>query len=81
MALAAIKACRKLGKRVPGDVKVIGYDDVAIASLVSPQITSVRQPLAAMSELSVQLIEDLLEGRPVQVENCLSVQLVERETT
>jgi LacI family sucrose operon transcriptional repressor len=81
MALSAIRVCRKLGKRVPEHVKVIGYDDVAIASLVSPQITSVRQPLAAMSELSVQLIEDLLEGRPVQVENCLPVQLIERETT
>ena len=73
--------CHKLGKRIPEDMKIIGYDDVSLASLVSPQITSVRQPLAEMSELSVKLIEDLVEGRRVQVENCLPVELMERETT
>ncbi|HHT42863.1 MAG TPA: LacI family transcriptional regulator [Firmicutes bacterium] len=81
MAIAAMKVCRKLGKRIPQDIKIIGYDDVSIASLVSPQITSIRQPLAEMSELSVRLIEALLEGKPVEVENCLPVQLMERETT
>jgi LacI family sucrose operon transcriptional repressor len=81
MAIAAMKVCRKLGKRIPEDIKIIGYDDVSIASLVSPQITSIRQPLAEMSELSVRLIEALLEGKPVEVENCLPVQLMERETT
>ncbi len=46
-----------------------------------PVVPSVRQPLAEMSELSVKLIEDLVEGRRVQVENCLPVELMERETT
>jgi len=81
MAIAAMKVCRKLGKRVPEDVKIIGYDDVSMASLVSPQITTIRQPLAEMSKLSVKLIENMVEGRPVEVENCLPVELVERETT
>ena len=81
MAIAAMKVCRKLGKRVPEDLKIIGYDDVSLASLVSPQITTIRQPLAQMSELSVRLIENLVAGKPVEVENCLPVKLVERETT
>jgi len=81
MAIAAMKVCRKLGRRVPEDVKIIGYDDVSMASLVSPQITTIRQPLAEMSKLSVKLIENMVEGRPVEVENCLPVELVERETT
>jgi len=81
MAIAAVKVCRKLGKRIPEDVKIVGYDDVAIASLVSPQITSIRQPLAEMSKLSVELIENMVEGKQVKVENCLPVELVERETT
>jgi LacI family sucrose operon transcriptional repressor len=55
MAIAAIKVCGKLGMRIPQDIKIIGYDDVSIASLVSPQITTIRQPLAQMSELSVPL--------------------------
>lgn len=81
MAIAAVKVCRKLGKRIPEDVKIVGYDDVAIASLVSPQITTIRQPLAEMSKLSVKLIENMVEGKQVKVENCLPVELVERETT
>ena len=81
MALAAMKVCSKLGKRIPQDMKIIGYDDVSIASLVSPQITTIRQPLAKMSELSVELIEDLVNKKPVSVGNCLPVELVERGTT
>ena len=81
MAIAAMKVCSKLGKRVPHDMKIIGYDDVSVASLVSPQITTIRQPIAQMSELSVRLIEDLVDEKSVSVENCLSVELIERGTT
>ena len=79
MAIAAMKVCRRLGKRIPEDMKIIGYDDVSIASLVSPQVTSVRQPLDEMGELSVRLIEDLVEGKPVEVANCLPVELIEEK--
>jgi LacI family sucrose operon transcriptional repressor len=81
MAIAAIKVCGKLGMRIPQDIKIIGYDDVSIASLVSPQITTIRQPLAQMSELSVKLIEDLVKKKAVPTENCLPVELIERGTT
>lgn len=81
MAIAAMKVCSKLGKRVPHDMKIIGYDDVSIASLVSPQITTIRQPIAKMSELSVKLIEDLVNDKSVSAENCLPVELIERGTT
>lgn len=81
MAMAAMKVCSNLGKRVPHDMKIIGYDDVSIASLVSPQITTIRQPIAKMSELSVKLIEDLVNEKSVSVENCLPVELIERGTT
>ena len=80
MAVAAMKVCSKLGKRVPEDVKIIGYDDVSIASLVSPEITTIRQPLEQMSELSVRLIEGLVDKKPVSVENCLPIELIRRGT-
>ena len=80
MAVAAMKVCKKLGKRVPEDVKIIGYDDVSLASLVSPEITTIRQPLKEMSELSVRLIEGLVDKKPVSTENCLPIELIKRET-
>lgn len=81
MAVVAMKVCNKLGKQVPHDVKIIGYDDVSIASLVTPQITTIRQPIEQMSELSVNLVEDLVNEKKVPVENCLPVELIERGTT
>lgn len=81
MAVVAIKVCAKLGKQVPHDVKIIGYDDVSIASLVTPQITTIRQPVEKMSELSVNLVEALVNEKKVPVENCLPVELIERGTT
>ena len=60
MAIAAMKVCHKR-QRIPDDIKIVGYDDVFIASLVSPQITTVRQPIAAMAELSSEI--DRRSGR------------------
>jgi LacI family sucrose operon transcriptional repressor len=66
MALVAMTVCRKLGKRIPEDVKLVGYDDVLLASLTSPQITTIRQPLDKMSELAVQLLKVLSKVSPLR---------------
>jgi LacI family transcriptional regulator len=42
LALGAIKACKELGRRVPDDCAIIGFDDVQLASLVSPALTTIR---------------------------------------
>ncbi len=57
MAAGIIAACYKLGLSVPGDVSVAGFDDSVIASVVWPQLTTVRQPIEEMASLAVnQLI-------------------------
>jgi len=44
MAIGLLQACRDLGVRVPGDLSVVGWDDVPYASLVTPALTTVRVP-------------------------------------
>ncbi|TYP71086.1 LacI family DNA-binding transcriptional regulator [Paenibacillus methanolicus] len=81
IAAFAVKGCIRVGKRVPQDVRIIGYDDVNAASWLNPEITSIRQPIGEMGRMAVELIRKQLEGKPFKVENVLPVQLVERSTT
>lgn len=62
MALGAIRALRAVGKRVPNDVSVVGYDDNPLLAFTDPPLTSVRQPLAAMSEAAARALIEVIEG-------------------
>ncbi|UUZ84903.1 substrate-binding domain-containing protein [Paenibacillus sp. P26] len=42
IAAFAVKGCMKAGKRVPEDVRIVGYDDVSAATWLTPEITSIR---------------------------------------
>ncbi len=58
IALATIDAARGLGLNVPDDLSVIGFDDIPAATLVTPNLTTIRQPLRAIGEVATQrLIE------------------------
>ncbi|WP_336785384.1 LacI family DNA-binding transcriptional regulator [Paenibacillus sp. MMO-177] len=81
IATFAIKGCMRIGKKVPQDVRIIGYDDVNVSSWMLPELTTIRQPIGEMGRLAVELIRRQLEGEPFEVENVLPVQLVERSTT
>ena len=56
LALGAIKGVRMLGKSVPGDVSVVGFDDSPWLTSTSPSLTTVRQPVAAMSGAIVKAL-------------------------
>ncbi len=81
MAVSAIKVCSLLKKRIPHDVRIVGYDDTNIASLVLPQITSIRQPIEQMSALAIDLLIRQMNKEQISVDNILPVILHERETT
>ncbi|HBR34492.1 MAG TPA: LacI family transcriptional regulator [Firmicutes bacterium] len=81
MAASAVKICSDLNKKIPEEVRIIGYDDINVASLVTPQITTIKQPLAQMSALALDLLIKQMNKVKVPVENILPVQLIERETT
>lgn len=56
MALGALTAAQRLGIAVPADVAIVGFDDSRAASLVWPQLTTVRQPLAEMAMAAVAML-------------------------
>lgn len=60
MAAGALQAARQLGLRVPGDLAVVGFDDVPEAAFYSPSLTSIRQPLAELGSQAVELLIQIL---------------------
>jgi LacI family transcriptional regulator len=69
MAAGAIRAANELGVGVPGGLAVVGFDDIALASLIQPQLTTVRQNMQALGEVAAEglgrMIEDS-EAAPVR---------------
>jgi len=64
MAAATISVAHRRGYTVPDDLSVVGFDDTALATSVWPELTTVKQPIAAMAEAAVELlIADLRRRR------------------
>ena len=66
VAIGAMRALQDNGLDVPGDVAVVGFDDMPLAAHVTPALTTVRQDIRQASEGLVHSIVDLIEGRPVE---------------
>ena len=62
MAVGALIALRAEGRRVPDDVAVVGFDDAPLAATTRPALTTVRQPLEAMTQAMVELLLGRIEG-------------------
>jgi DNA-binding LacI/PurR family transcriptional regulator len=62
MALGAVRAVRERGLRVPEDVSVVGSDDSLLIGYTDPPLTTVRQPVAAMSAAAVDALLDAVAG-------------------
>ena len=56
MAAAAISMARKFGLNLPGQLSVTGFDDAPVATMIWPELTTVRQPVAAMARIAADLI-------------------------
>lgn len=82
MALGIIDRLRQRGISVPGDMSVVGFDDVPVASLVSPALTTVQIPLAGMGRRGVDLLVERLEGAvDVTTRSEVPVELIIRNSS
>jgi LacI family transcriptional regulator len=85
-ALGAIRALAKAGLRVPDQVSVIGFDDISPASLCTPALTTVRQPMEPMGSMAVHILLDAIDAAQDSkslpaVHRKLAPELVVREST
>lgn len=79
MALGAIRELQRRGLRVPEDIKVVGFDDIASARLARPPLSTVRQPIEQLGARAVSALERLIEGKPTPSE-VLETELVLRRS-
>jgi LacI family transcriptional regulator, repressor for deo operon, udp, cdd, tsx, nupC, and nupG len=80
VAAGACKAARRLGLHVPEDVSVTGFDDLALATAVEPELTTVRLPAEEMGAAGLRALLAVLADRPADTD-ILPVTLLSRGST
>lgn len=82
IGLGAIRACHDLGKRVPADVAVIGFDDIGMAAMSNPSLSSIRIDKYDLGRRAMQRLLDMLDNPGIAYDTVyLDVELVPREST
>jgi LacI family transcriptional regulator len=81
-ALGVYEAARKRGLRIPEDLSVVGFDDLALSRWLPPPLTTVRQALTEMGRVAAQMLGQLIAGGPLACTRVeLSTDLIVREST
>ena len=65
MAVGAMEYVKSIGKRIPDDISFIGFDDEMISEFYSPPLTTFRQDIKTIGELSAEILMNRLVGIPV----------------
>jgi LacI family transcriptional regulator len=81
MAFGVIRELMRSGRRIPDDVSVIGFDDIELASVVHPPLTTIHQPSHEVGKAAVEILLRLAGNPAATTEHRqLGVSLVERES-
>lgn len=81
-AIGTIKALHMLGKKVPEDIAIIGFDGIMMSVATTPELTTIAQPIYELGEKATTLLVQLIEKEPVkETFFTLDVRLVERQST
>lgn len=82
IAIGAIKALKERNIRIPGEVSVVGFDDIYISSLVTPTLTTVKQPSYEIGYLAMEKLINILDGKE-NINNKVEIklELMVREST
>jgi DNA-binding LacI/PurR family transcriptional regulator len=82
MAIGTIRAARRAGLSVPGDLSVVGFDDSILMNYTDPPLTTVRQPIEPMGRIAAELLLAQIRGASVPHEELLyEPELVVRGST
>ncbi|MBS7670846.1 LacI family DNA-binding transcriptional regulator [Croceicoccus gelatinilyticus] len=80
IAVTAMRILTEMGRSVPGDVQIIGFDDLPLASQTSPALTSMRQDIEGGAKAMVAKLREAIDGREVEP-LVMAPELVDRATT
>jgi LacI family transcriptional regulator len=82
-AIGAVRALKDAGLSVPGDVSVVGFDDIISAAYYTPSLTTVRQPLTEMGKRGAQILLDRIANREKEYpgEIVMAPEFIVREST
>lgn len=80
MAIGGMNALEEEGISVPGDLSVIGFDDIQLAEYVQPSLTTIRQPMYESGSLAGHLLFQKLNGDAVNDFYKLKIELIERNS-
>jgi LacI family transcriptional regulator len=79
MAAGALRAAHELGRTVPGDLAIVGFDDIALAGLIQPSLTTIRQDMQGLGEAAADGIARMLEDPEAEpVKRLVPTRLVVR---
>lgn len=81
IAISAIRCLSEHGIRVPEDVSITGFDNIRWTELVTPRLTTIAQPIAAIGAKAVELMRERMSGEPlVSRRTIFDVALIERDS-
>jgi DNA-binding LacI/PurR family transcriptional regulator len=81
IAMGTLTAIWQLGLKVPEDISVIGFDDISLASLITPPLTTIHQPIDEISRAVVEMAIDMVENPPRErMDLVLPTELVVRKS-
>ena len=81
MAFGAMNAVQEAGMKIPEDISFVGFDDITMARVMNPPLTTVNQSTLEKGQLGVKLLVDLINGSDIEITNELGVELVIRKST
>lgn len=81
IALGVCKAIRMAGLSIPGDIAVVGFDNYDFASLVSPSLTTIDQPLEQIGRVAFSQLKKMIGHETIETKNILlDARLIKRES-
>ena len=80
MAVGAMKQLHQLGVKVPEQVSVVGFDDIALAPFMVPALSSVKVPVTEMIKESINRLIFMLDGGDFKFQQTFSGELIERDS-
>lgn len=80
VAIGVIKEAKNMGISIPGDMGLVGYDDIELAPGISPELTTIRQPVEKIGEAAIAAVIRALNGGRQEKEILFDTELVIRES-